>query len=123
MTDFKISNLSKNSHKFLFKKELPIRRKSKRKLIKESSLMLSFSVLIIYITYLIPNKISIFKKFLINFNKLMSNFLDSLYYAYEICLVIFISFSLIFALLLILGAFSRIFKISTRKTRRIKFKN
>ena len=84
MADLKILNLNKNSDKFLFKKKLSLRRKSKSKLIKESFIMFSFSFLIIYINYLIPNKLLIFKNFLKNFSVLITNIFDSLSYIYEI---------------------------------------
>ena len=122
MADLKIPNLNKNSDKFLFKKKLSLRRKSKTKLIKESFVMFSLSIFILYINYIIPNKISIFFSFVDNFGKLITNILDSVSYFYEICLAIFIVFSLIFALILILGAFSRLMKIIKRKSRQINFK-
>ena len=122
MSDLKIPNLNKNSDRFFFKKKLSLRRKSKRKLIKESLVMLSFSILIIYINYIIPNKIIIFNNLIHNLNKLIANILDSLTYSYEICLAIFIVFSLIFSLILMLGAFTRIMKIIRRKSRQIRFK-
>ena len=122
MADLKIPNLNKKSDKFLFKKKLSLRRKSRRKLINESFLMFSFSVLIIYINYLIPNKLLIFKNILINFKKLISNILESLPYVYEICLAIFIMLSLTFSLVLILGSLSRILKVLKRKTMQITFK-
>lgn len=122
MADLKIPNLNKNSDKYFFKKKLSLRRKSKSKLINESFIMIFFSVLIIYLIYLIPNKISIFKNLLINFSKLFANVLDSISYIYEICLSIFIIFSLIFALILIVGSFSRILKVAKRKTSRLNLK-
>mgnify|MGYP001446900075 CR=1 FL=1 len=122
MTDLKILNLNKNSNKFLFKKKLSLRRKSKSKLIKESFIMLFFSALIIYLNYLIPSKKTIFNNFLNNFSKLISNVMDSISYLYEICLSIFIIVSLVFALILIIGSFSRILKVTDRKTSRVKFK-
>jgi type II secretory pathway component PulF len=122
MADLKIPNLNKNSDKYFFKKKLSLRRKSKSKLINESFIMIFFSVLIIYLIYLIPNKISIFKNFLNNFSKLFANFLDSISYVYEICLSIFIAFSIIFALILIIGSISRILKVVKRKTSRLKLK-
>ena len=122
MSDLKIPNLNKNSDKFLFKKKLSLRRKSKEKLIKESLVMLFFSIFIIYINYVIPNKISIFQSFLNNFRKVITNILDSISYSYEICLAIFIVFSLIFALILMFGAFSRLMKVLKRKSRLIRFK-
>ena len=122
MADLKIPNLNKNSDKYFFKKKLSLRRKSKSKLINESFIMIFFSAIIIYLNYLIPNKISIFKKLLINFSKLFANVLDSISYIYEICLSIFIIFSIIFALILIIGSITRILKVVKRKTSRLKLK-
>ena len=122
MSDLKIPNLNKNSDRFFFKKKLSLRRKSKGKLINESFVMFSFSIFIFYINYLIPNKIIFFDNFINNFGKLITNILDSISYSYEICLAIFIVFSLIFALILMLGAFTRIMKIVKRKSRQIRFK-
>ena len=120
MADLKIPNLNKNSDKYFFKKKLSLRRKSKSKLINESFIMLFFSALIIYLNYLIPNKMSIFNNLLNNFNMLFNNFLESVSYIYEICLSIIIVFSLIFALVLFIGSFSRILKVLKRKTSRVK---
>ena len=122
MADLKIPNLNKNSDKYFFKKKLSLRRKSKSKLINESFIMIFFSAIIIYLNYLIPNKISIFKNLLINFSKLFANVLDSISYIYEICLFIVIVFSLIFALILLIGSFARILKVVKRKTSRLNFK-
>ena len=122
MSDLKIPNLNKNSDRFFFKKKLSLRRKSKGKLIKESFIMFSFSIFIFYINYLIPNKIIIFDNFINNLGKLITIIWDSISYSYEICLAIFIVFSLIFALILMLGAFTRIMKIVKRKSRQIRFK-
>ena len=122
MADLKIPNLNKNSDKYFFKKKLSLRRKSKSKLINESFIMIFFSALIVYLNYLIPNKTSIFKNLLINFSKLFANVLDSISYIYEICLSIFIVFSLIFALILFIGSFSRILKVVKRKTSRLNLR-
>ncbi len=122
MADLKIPNLNKNSNKYFFKKKLTLRRKSKSKLINESFMMIFFSSLIVYLNYLIPNKMLIFKNLLVNFNKLFTNVFDSVSYIYEICLSIFILFSLFFALILIIGSFSRILKVVKRKTSRLNLK-
>ena len=122
MSDLKIPNLNKNSDKYIFKKKLSLRRKSKSKLIKESFIMLFFSSLIIYLNYLIPNKKLIFNNLIDNFRKLIANVFSSISYLYEICLFMFIIFSLTFALVLIIGSFSRILKVVKRKTSRIKLK-
>ena len=122
MAELKIPKLNKNSEKFIFKKKLSLRRKSKRKLLTETLLMLSFSFLIIYLNYLIPNKNIIFINFSKNIRKVTINLLDSLSHFYEIFLVIFMSISFIFTLILILGSFSRILKILKRKTMKIRLK-
>ena len=122
MSDLKIPNLNKNSDKFLFKKKLSLRRKSKRKLFKESFVMFFLSVFIIYVNNIIPNKKILFNSFSNNFFRLIANIFDSLFYCYEISMVIFIVISLIFALILMLGAFSRLVKIVKRKSKQITFR-
>ncbi len=122
MTDLKIPNLNKSPNKYLFKNKLSIRKKSKSKLIIESFIMLFISALIIYLNFLIPNKSLIFKNLFNNINKLNANIFDSIFYLYEICLFIFIIFSLILVLILILGSFARMIKVLKRKTSRIQFK-
>ena len=121
MPDLKILNLNNKSNKYLFKKKLNLRRRSKKNLIKEIFLMFSFGIFLLYINYLIPDKKRIFENFLTNLNKSMDTFLDLLYYLYEIFLIIFIILSLVIVLILILGIFSRLSKILKRKTRKIPF--
>ena len=122
MADLKILNLNKNSDKFIFKKKLSLRRKSKRKLINESFIMFSISILIIYLNYLIPNKLLIFKNLLENFIKLTSNIFNSLTYSYQIFLAFFISISSVFSFILLLGAVSRLIKVLNRKSKQITYK-
>tara|TARA_Y100000768_G_C23360116_1_gene399409 strand:+ start:65 stop:433 length:369 start_codon:yes stop_codon:yes gene_type:complete len=122
MADLKILNLNKNSDKFIFKKKLSLRRKSKRKLINESFIMFSISILIIYLNYLIPNKLLIFKNLLENFIKLTSNIFDSLTYSYQIFLAFFIIISSVFSFILLLGAVSRLIKVLNRKSKQITYK-
>jgi len=118
MADLKIPNLNKNSNKFFFKKKFKLRRKNKRKIIRESFYMFSFGLLIIYLNYLIPNKKIIIGNFFENFNNILSQIMELLKYLYEICLVIFIIGSLISALILMLGAFVRFFKIVNKKSQK-----
>ena len=122
MSDLKIPNLNKNSDKYLFKKKLSLRRKSKRRLINEFFLMLSFGSFLIYLIFIIPNKIEVFNNFSNNLGKLLSNILISMSFLYEICLAIFIVILLIFSLIFILGCFSRLIKILKRKSRNKTFK-
>ena len=118
MTDLKIPNLNKSSNKYLFKNKLSLRRKPKSKLITESFIMLFLSTIIIYLNSLIPNKKSIFNNLGNNLNKLNANFMESIFYIYEICLSIFIIISLIIALILIIGSFLRMVKLVKRKRSR-----
>ena len=122
MTDLKIPNLNKNSDKYLFKKKLTLRRKSKKKLIKEAFLMFSLSILIIYINYLIPNKKLVFENFFNNISKLVEMLLESFSYFYDVSLTVFIFLSLTLSLFLIMGTLSRLLKLVKRKTKQISFK-
>ena len=122
MADLKIPNLYKNSDKFLFKKKLSLRRKSKRKLIKESFVLLLLSVFLIFLFNIIPNKLSVFNNFQNNIIIFLTTISKSISYLYEICLVLFIIVIVIFNLFLLLGVFSRVKKILKRKSRQISVK-
>ena len=122
MADLNIPNLNMNSNKYIFKKKLSLRRKSKGRLFSESAVMFILSLLLVYITYLIPNKNTLlqnlpttFKRSFLLIIELFSNLLDLFF-------VIFIILSLLTSLILLLGSFYRIFKIANRKTRRINYK-
>ena len=67
MAELNIPNLNKKSEKYLFKNKLNIRRKSKRRLLRESAFMLFSSLVLIYINYLIPKKAFLFENFFGNF--------------------------------------------------------
>ena len=121
MSDLKIPNLNKNSEKYLFKKRLSLRRKSKRKLLNESFFMLLFSSFLIYLNYLIPDKKRVFDDFFDNVNKLNLGLYELGAYLYEILIIVFMIISTIFVLVLSYGAFSRILKISQRKSKKIPY--
>ena len=114
MADLKIPNLKMNTDKYIFKKKLNFRRKSKKRLITESTFMFFFSILLLYITYLIPDKKSLLlnlpKNFDISFKLIKSLFLNLI----DIFLVIFILLSLFTALILLLGSFYRVIKLVNR---------
>ena len=122
MADLNIPNLNKKSDKYLFKNKLPLRRKSSGRLIKEIFTMFFFSLLIFYLNYLIPNKVTLFKNFLGNLEKIVELSLDMFLYFLEVLLVIFILVSLIFALILILGSIYRLMRIFKKKTKNISYK-
>ncbi len=122
MADLNIPNLNIKPDKYIFKKKLNLRRKSKRRLFTEAFFLFILSVLLVYINYLIPNKNLLLQNLPSTFNKAFFLLIDLFSYLYEIFLVIFIFVSSITALILIIGSFNRLFKVSKRKSRQIVYK-
>ena len=122
MADLNIPNLNIKSDKYIFKKKLNLRRKSKRRLFTESLFLFILSVLLVYINYLIPNKNLLLQNLPSTFNKSFLLLIDLFSYLYEIFLVIFIIASSFTALILIIGCFYRLFRISKRKSKQIFYK-
>ena len=122
MADLNIPNLNIKSDKYIFKKKLNLRRKSKRRLFTESFFLFMLSVLLVYINYLIPNKNLLLKNLPSTFNKSFLLLIELFSYLYEIFLVIFIFVSSFTALILMVGSFNRLFKVSKRKSKQIIYK-
>ena len=122
MADLNIPNLNMKSDKYIFKKKLSLRRKSKRRLFTESSFMFILSLLLVYINYLIPNKNLLLQNLPSTFNKSFILIIDLFSNLYEIFLVIFIFISSFTALILMIGSFYRLFRVSKRKTKQIIYK-
>ncbi len=122
MADLNIPNLNIKSDKYIFKKKLNLRRKSKKRLFTESFFLFIFSVLLVYINYLIPNKKLLLQNLPSTINKSFLLFIDLFSYLYEILLVIFIFASSFTALVLMVGSFYRLFRISKRKSKQISYK-
>jgi type II secretory pathway component PulF len=122
MADLKIPNLNIKSDKYIFKKKLNLRRKSKKRLFTESFFLFIFSVFLVYINYLIPNKKLLLQNLPTTINKSFLLFIDLFSYLYEIFLVIFIFVSSFTALILMLGSFYRFYKVSKRKSKQISYK-
>ena len=122
MADLNIPNLNIKSDKYIFKKKLNLRRKSKRRLFTESFFLFILSVFLVYVNYLIPNKNLLLQKLPSTFNKSFLLLIDLFSYLYEIFLVIFIFASLFTALILIIGSFYRLSRISKRKSKQIIYK-
>ena len=122
MADLKIPSLNNKSDKYIFKKKLNLRRKSKKRLFTESFFLFIFSVLLVYINYLIPNKRLLLQNLPTTINKSFLLFIDFFSYLYEILLVIFIFASYFTALILMLGSFYRLFRVSKRKSKQISYK-
>ncbi len=122
MADLNIPNLNIKSDKYIFKKKLNLRRKSKRRLFTESFFLFISSVLLVYINYLIPNKNLLLQNLPSTFNKAFLLLIDLFIYLYEIFLVVFIFASSFTAVILIIGSFYRLFRISKRKSKQIIYK-
>ena len=122
MADLNIPNFNIKPDKYIFKKKINLRRKSKRRLFTESFFLFILSVLLFYIIYLIPNKNLLLQNLPSTINKSFFLLIDLLSYLYEIFLVIFIFVSSFTALILIIGSFNRLFKVSKRKSKQISYK-
>ena len=122
MADLNIPNLNIKSDKYIFKKKLNLRRKSKRRLFTEAFILFILSVLLVYINYLIPNKNLMLQNLPATFNKSFILIGELFINLYEIILVIFIFVSSLTALILMIGSFYRLLRITRRKSKQIIYK-
>ena len=122
MADLKIPNVKVNSNKYIFKKKLSLRRKSKRRLFTEATLLFILSLLLVYLNYLIPNKYLLIQNLPTSLNKSFILAIDLFSNLYEISLVIFIFVSSFISLILMIGCFYRLFRIVKRKSKQIIYK-
>jgi len=122
MADLNIPNLNIKPDKYIFKKKLNLRRKSKRRLFTESFFLFIFSVLLMYINYLIPNKNLLLQNLPSTFNKSFLLLIDLFSYLYELFLVIFIFVSSFISLILMIGSVYRLFRVVKRKSKQIIYK-
>ena len=122
MSDLKIPNINMNSNKYIFKKKLSLRRKSKRRLFTESGLLLILSLILVYINYLIPNKDLLLKNLPSSLYKTFILTIDLFSNLYELFLVIFIFISSLITLILLIGCIYRIFRIAKRRARNVGYK-
>ena len=122
MADLNIPNLNIKSDKYIFKKKLNLSRKSNKRLFTESFFLLILSILLVYINYLIPNKKLLLQNLPTTINKSFLLVIDFFSYLYEIFLVIFIFVSSFTALILMIGSFYRLFRVSKRKSKQIVYK-
>ena len=122
MADLKIPNINMNSNKYIFKKKLSLRRKSKRRLFIESALLFILSILLVYLIYLIPNKYLLLQNLPNSLNKSFVLAIDLFLNVYEIFLVFFIFVSSFISLILMIGSFYRLFRVIKRKSKQIIYK-
>jgi hypothetical protein len=122
MADLNIPNLNMNSDKYIFKKKLTLRRKSKRRLFTESAFLFFLSLLLVYINYLIPNKYLLLQNLPSKINKSFILSIDLISNLSGILLVIFIFVSSFTAFILMIGSFYRLFRVLKRKSKQIIYK-
>ena len=122
MADLKIPNLNMKSDKYIFKKKLGLRRKSKRRLFIESVFLFVLSLLLVYINYLIPNKNLLLQSLPKTFNESYVLFNELLSNLFELFLVIFIFVSFFTSLILMVGCFYRLFRVYRRNSKKMIYK-
>jgi len=122
MADLNIPNFSMNSNKYIFKKKLSLRRKSKRKLIAESVFMFIFSLSLVYINYLIPNKNLLLQNLPTTLNKSIILIIELFFNLYEIFLLFFVIISSFTSFILLIGSINRLFKIFKKRSKQIVYK-
>ena len=122
MADLKIPNINMNSNKYIFKKQLSLRRKSRRRLFTEAALLFILSLLLIYLNYLIPNKYLLLQNLPTSLNKSFILAIDLISNLYEISLVIFIFISSFISLILMIGSLYRFFRVVKRKSKQFIYK-
>ena len=122
MADLNIPKLNIKSDKYIFKKKLSLRRKSKTRLYIESFFLFLLSILLVYLNYLIPNKNLLLQNLPSTLNKSFLLLIDFFSYLYEILLVVFIFASSFIALILMIGSFYRLYRIYKRKSKQITYK-
>ena len=122
MADLKIPNININSNKYIFKKKLNLRRKSKKRIFTEALLLFILSLLLVYLNYLIPNKYLLIQNLPTSLNRSFILMVDLFSNLFEICVVIFIFVSSFISLILIIGSFYRLFRLVKRKSKKIIYK-
>ena len=114
--------IKNKSRQYLFKNKLKIRRKTKGDLIKESFLMMISGIFLLLINYFTPQKIELFNSFVGNFFNIFRNILKILFNSLEILVVLWICFTILLSLFLIVGSINRIIKVILPKSRKINFR-
>ena len=122
MVDFNIPNLNNNSDKYIFKKGSNFKRKSKKRLFIESILMFILSMLIVYLNFLIPNKVSLLQNLPALLNKSFLLIIEIFSVLYDLFLFSFIFISWFIALILLIGSFYRLYKVTKRNSKKTIYK-
>ena len=119
MADLKVTNKSKQ---YLFKDKLPLAKKSRSRLIRESIYMLIISIVLFIISSYIPAQETIFNTFSGNLLDLYNNSILFIVNLGKIILVLLLVASKICAYVLLIGGLYRIYKVFKRKANRAIFR-
>ena len=122
MADLNIPNLNMKSDKYIFKKKLSLRRKSKGRIFTEAAFLFVLSLLLVYINYLIPNKNLLLQNLPNTINQSLISLINLFSNIYEIFLVLFIIVSYLTSLIFMIGSIYRLFRLSKRKSKQIIYK-
>ena len=109
--------IKNKSRQYLFKNKLNIRRKSKKQLIKESFLMMLFGLFLILLNLFIPEKMVLFNSFKKNIFDILNNILEIILLSKDILIVLFISFTILLSLFLLVGSVNRLIKVTFSRSR------
>ena len=122
MADLNIPNLKMKSDKYIFKKKLSLRRKSKRRIFTEAAFLFVLSILLVYINFLIPNKNLLLQNLPNSINQSLISLINLFSNVYQIFLVLFIFVSYFTSLILMIGSIYRLIRLSKRKSKQIIYK-
>ena len=122
MADLNIPNLNMKSDKYIFKKKLSLRRKSKRRIFTEAAFLFVLSILLVYINFLIPNKNLLLQNLPNSINQSLISLINLFSNIYQIFLVLFIFVSYFTSLILMIGSIYRLIRLSKRKSKQIIYK-
>ena len=117
MADLKIPKLDMKSDKYIFKKKLILRNKSRKRLLSESFLMFFLALFLIYLNFLIPNKNLLLTDLTTTLKNIYLLTIDLSSNLVQILLLIFIFFSIPITLILFIGSFYRMYRVSKRRTK------
>ena len=115
MTDLQIPSLNMNANKYIFKKKLSLRRKSKKRLFIEAAFMFILSLFLVYINYLIPNKNLLLQNLGSTLNKCFLLIVELFLNIRDIIFLFFMFISLPIILFLLTGSLYRLFRILKRR--------
>ena len=112
-----MTDLNMKSDKYIFKKKLHLRRKSKKRLCTESAFLFILSLLLVYINYLIPNKKLLLQILTTAINKSFILVIDLFSNVNEIFLIIYFFVSSLIAVILMISSFYRIYRVFKKNSK------